>query len=73
MSGRNHLKNRQRLEILEMAREVLRIEADGILHLLEQVSEDFVTAVQWILAARGRVIVTASASPASSVAQWWPP
>lgn len=58
MSGRNHLKNRQRLEILEMAREVLRIEADGILHLLEQVSEDFVTAVQWILAARGRVIVT---------------
>lgn len=58
MSGRNHLKNRQRLEILEMARQVLRIEADGILHLLEQVSEDFVTAVQWILAARGRVIVT---------------
>lgn len=58
MSGRNHLKNRQRLEILEMAREVLRIEAGGILHLLEQVSEDFVTAVQWILAARGRVIVT---------------
>lgn len=52
------MKNRQRLEILEMAREVLRIEADGILHLLEQVSEDFVTAVQWILAARGRVIVT---------------
>jgi len=52
------LKNRQRLEILEMAREVLRIEAGGILHLLEQVSEDFVTAVQWILAARGRVIVT---------------
>lgn len=58
MNGRNHLKNRQRLEILEMARQVLRIEADGILHLLEQVSEDFVTAVQWILAARGRVIVT---------------
>ncbi len=58
MSGRNQLKNRQSLEILEMAREVLRIEADGILHLLEQVSEDFVTAVQWILAARGRVIVT---------------
>lgn len=58
MSGRNHLKNKQRLEILEMARQVLRIEADGILHLLEQVSEDFVTAVQWILAARGRVIVT---------------
>jgi len=58
VSGRNHLKNRQRLEILEMARQVLRIEADGILHLLEQVSEDFVTAVQWILAARGRVIVT---------------
>jgi len=58
VSGRNHLKNRQRLEILEMAREVLRIEAGGILHLLEQVSEDFVTAVQWILAARGRVIVT---------------
>ncbi len=45
-------------ELLEIAREVLRIEAEGILHLLDHVSESFATAVQWIYQARGRVIVT---------------
>ena len=58
MTRKNHSKQNRRAEILEMAREVLRIEAEGILHLLENVSEDFATAVQWIYAARGRVIVT---------------
>jgi arabinose-5-phosphate isomerase len=41
-----------------IAREVLRIEAEGILHLIEQVDESFATAVEWIYAAQGRVIVT---------------
>jgi arabinose-5-phosphate isomerase len=45
-------------EILETAREVLRIEAEGILHLLANVSETFATAVHWIYEAKGRVIVT---------------
>lgn len=58
MNGKNPPKHDRCREILEIAREVLRIEAEGILHLLEQVSEDFATAVQWIFAARGRVIVT---------------
>lgn len=58
MTRKNQSRQNRRAEILEMAREVLRIEAEGILHLLEKVSEDFATAVQWIYAARGRVIVT---------------
>lgn len=45
-------------EILRIAGEVLQIEAEGILHLLDRVDESFARAVQWIFAARGRVIVT---------------
>jgi arabinose-5-phosphate isomerase len=37
---------------------VLRIEAEGILHLLEHLDVSFSVAVQWIYEARGRVIVT---------------
>lgn len=45
-------------DVVQIAREVLRIEAEGILHLLEHFDEKFVLAVQWIYEARGRVIVT---------------
>jgi arabinose-5-phosphate isomerase len=45
-------------KILEMARDVLQIEADGITHLLHHLDESFAVAVQWIYEARGRVIVT---------------
>ena len=45
-------------EILEIAREVLQIEAEGIRHLLEKVDESFATAVRWVYEACGRVIVT---------------
>jgi arabinose-5-phosphate isomerase len=45
-------------ELVAIAREVLRIEAEGILHLLDHLDESFATAVEWIYAARGRVIVT---------------
>jgi arabinose-5-phosphate isomerase len=45
-------------EILRIAREVLRIEAEGILHLLDLVDDSLARAVQWIFNARGRVIVT---------------
>lgn len=45
-------------EILRIAREVLQIEAEGILHLLDRVDDSLVRAVQWIFSARGRVIVT---------------
>jgi arabinose-5-phosphate isomerase len=58
VSGDCGVKTDQRREILEIAREVLRIEAEGIVHLLDNISEGFATAVQWIYEARGRVIVT---------------
>jgi arabinose-5-phosphate isomerase len=56
--GESGVEKEQREEILEIARDVLRIEAEGILHLLDHVSQDFATAVQWIYQCRGRVIVT---------------
>jgi arabinose-5-phosphate isomerase len=37
---------------------VLRIEAEGILHLLDRVDESFAAAAQWIYESTGRVIVT---------------
>jgi arabinose-5-phosphate isomerase len=46
------------VQTLETAREVLRIEAEGILHLLEHLDETFVVATDWIYRARGRIIVT---------------
>jgi arabinose-5-phosphate isomerase len=41
-----------------VAREVLQIEAEGILNLLEHLDKTFATAVEWIYRASGRVIVT---------------
>ena len=43
---------------LEQAKEVLRIEAEGINSLLEQIGEDFNKAVEMILACPGRLIIT---------------
>jgi len=47
-----------RKEILQIAVDVLRIEAEGLLHLLDTVDEAFAVAVEWVFEARGRVIVT---------------
>lgn len=44
--------------IIEQAREVLRVEAEGILGLVERVGPEFVKAVEAILSATGRVILT---------------
>ena len=44
--------------VLEQAREVLRIEAEGVLGLVERLGPEFTRAVQLILNARGRVVVT---------------
>lgn len=44
-------------EMLQIARDVLKTEAEGILHLLEHLDESFSTAVEWIYQARGRIIV----------------
>lgn len=45
-------------ETLQIARDVLTIEAEGILHLAENIDESFANAVQWIFDDQGRVIVT---------------
>ena len=45
-------------EILEIARKTLRIEADGIAKLSNQLNEDFSSVVHRILYLNGRVIVT---------------
>jgi len=45
-------------DILEIAADVLRIESEGILHLLDHISESFARAVLWIYEAGGRIIVT---------------
>jgi arabinose-5-phosphate isomerase len=44
--------------ILQTAEEVLRIEAEGVLHLIEHLDESFAAAVEWIYGSTGRVIVT---------------
>ncbi len=44
--------------IIDKAKEVLRIEAEGILALVDQVGPDFKKAVELIMASPGRVIIT---------------
>jgi arabinose-5-phosphate isomerase len=43
--------------ILSLAREVLQIEAEGILRLVDRIGEDFAALVDMICQARGRVII----------------
>ncbi|MEC8284495.1 MAG: D-arabinose 5-phosphate isomerase, partial [SAR324 cluster bacterium] len=44
--------------ILKSARGFLRIEQDGLRALEAQLDEHFVAAVEWLLACRGKVVVT---------------
>jgi arabinose-5-phosphate isomerase len=43
---------------LDQAKEVLKIEAEGITSLLDQIGADFDKAVEMILACPGRLIIT---------------
>jgi arabinose-5-phosphate isomerase len=45
-------------KIISEAKDVLRIEAEGIYSLIDRVGAEFAQAVQWIYKGRGRVIVT---------------
>ena len=45
-------------KIISEAKDVLRIEAEGIFGLIDRVGSEFAEAVHWIHEARGRVIVT---------------
>lgn len=53
----NHLVASE-TDLLELGREVLRIEADAILNLVNRLGPDFIAAIQMILACRGRVVVS---------------
>jgi arabinose-5-phosphate isomerase len=46
------------ISIINEAKDVLRIEAEGILNLVDRVGSEFAEAVHWIYRARGRLIVT---------------
>jgi arabinose-5-phosphate isomerase len=45
-------------QVIKQAREVLEIEAQGILNLVERIGPEFEQAVEMILASKGRVILT---------------
>lgn len=45
-------------ELIELGKDVLRIEADAVLGLLGQIDQTFVNAVQLMLHCRGRVVVS---------------
>lgn len=45
-------------DLVRIAKDVLHIEAEGLLTLMEHVDESFAKAVEWIYASSGRVIVT---------------
>jgi len=45
-------------DIIEKARQVLRIEADAVLALLERIDGNFSRAVEMILSCQGRVVIT---------------
>jgi arabinose-5-phosphate isomerase len=46
------------ISIINEAKDVLRLEAEGILNLVDRVGPEFAEAVHWIYQAKGRVIVT---------------
>ena len=45
-------------ELIELGKDVLRIEADAVLGLLNQIDQNFVNAVKLMLHCRGRVVVS---------------
>jgi arabinose-5-phosphate isomerase len=45
-------------DLLELGREVLRVEADAVLRLVDRLGPSFVDALRLILACRGRVVVS---------------
>ena len=60
--------------ILSLAKEVLKIESAAVSALSDRIGDDFVRAVQALLACRGRVVVTgigkAAILPAKLRPQW---
>ncbi len=46
------------MNLLELAREVLTIEAEGVAHLVQKLDQSFIKAVDLVFRAQGRVILT---------------
>ena len=55
---KNKKTRRGAAKIIREAKDVLRIEAEGIFGLIDRVDSEFAEAVNWIYESRGRVIVT---------------
>jgi arabinose-5-phosphate isomerase len=51
-------RNSARQDILQLARQTLRIEADAIVGLIDRLDDNFAAAVELVLACRGRIIVS---------------
>lgn len=56
-------KSAVELSAIELAKEVLRIEADGILGLINRVNKNFEAAVDLLYRCKGRVVVTGIGKP----------
>jgi arabinose-5-phosphate isomerase len=54
---------KQKLSTVERAKEVLRIEANGILELINRINEKFHDAVELLYRCKGRVVVTGVGKP----------
>ena len=52
------MNNSRKEEILDIAREALQIEADALLRIKRDLGDDFLRAVETILACKGKVIMT---------------
>jgi arabinose-5-phosphate isomerase len=58
LNKNGHSETRFQNETIEVAREVLRLEAKAVAALVERIDENFVRAIEMIFACKGRVIVT---------------
>lgn len=52
-----------KLSIIDRAKDVLQIEANGILELIDRINEDFQAAVELLYQCKGRVVVTGIGKP----------
>jgi arabinose-5-phosphate isomerase len=58
MAEKKQRTRRGAARIINEARDVLQIEAEGLLNLVDRLGQEFAEAVHWIYRGRGRVIVT---------------
>jgi arabinose-5-phosphate isomerase len=52
------MRMKRNTRLIRQAREVLQIEAQGILDLVERIGQEFEQAVEMIIKSKGRIILT---------------